>query len=229
VSCPPEPATLQPGGCRIALSDGPVLLRRRGLFGSRTFRVPDSPEFFKSRGLAAPGAEAFRREAASEREEARGLDRVRVYEDGSLRLRWTSDRLAGDLLAALLDADAQLRGWKADAFARLRSEAARNRFFLAIEKDAGGPAALDGESAASLREWRERPDDWADLVLQASSAGGREGEAAARLMAEIGWPVPAPAAKAAPPPPAGVQALAVESPKALEGWLEIERLAREEK
>ncbi|MBI5245188.1 MAG: hypothetical protein HY922_16115 [Elusimicrobia bacterium] len=223
-----------PGKLEIALNDGPVLLRRRKLFSTRTILLPDSPQFYRERGLAQRTQAAFVRENASESEADEDEGRTRIYRDGSRRLRLSQEQLAGELLAALLDADALLRGWKPDLHARLRSETARFRFYRALAKETEKEPALDRNLSAAYREWLERPEDFIDFMFQ--TWGLAQNKAREIALLESAGVLSAPEAEKArksipknAPEGAGVTEIQVESPQVRQAWLEIDRLAREER
>jgi hypothetical protein len=182
-------------------------------------------------GLRQPALDAISRDTAPEREFTEEEGTVAAYKDGSLRLRLSPEQLAGELLSALLDADARLKGWPSDIHLRLRSSAARNRFWRAYAKDQGRQPLLDPETRTAYEEWRERPEDWADLFFQTmerdpamelrllESAGLLSSEETSVALERL------PKEKAAPQE--GVKELQVSGPQARESWLETERLARE--
>lgn len=232
VSLPAGADPQRPGSLQVAVHDGPVLLVQSKLFSKREIFLPDSPQFYLERGLRIPSQSAFSRESASEAPVDEDLGLVRSYPDGSKRLKFSSEQLAGQLLAALLDADALLRFWKPDAHVRLRSETARFRFYKALAKSAGKEPHLDRESAAAYQEWLDRPEDFMDLVLQ--TYGAFSGRARELRLLEAAGLMTGPEAKKAlealpkPSRPAGGEH-PVGSPQAREQWLELDRFAREEK
>lgn len=216
---------------QVALNDSPLFLERRRLLAKDTVWLPDSPRYYSERAMPLPRAEALSREAASEREERTDRGLTRIYKDGSMRLRLSQEQLASELLAALLELDADLRGWEPGLHTRLRSDAARLRFLRAFAKDTGKPPELDRELRAGLREWIERPEDRIDLLLQLETpqeerpgleltileAGGiLEGQTAQALR------------KALPAPKTEAPLIRTGSPGARDAWLAIEAAARSE-
>jgi hypothetical protein len=222
------------GKIQIALNDGPVILRVRKFLGAKSIRLPDSPQFYRDRGMPQPKEAAFPRESASESEADEDGCRVRIYRDGSRRLRLPQEQLSGELLAALLDADSILRGWKQDVHSLLRSETARFRFHRALAKDAGKEPALDRDMSASYKEWLDRPEDFTDFILQTWGAGQDKAREISLLTATgLLSPAEAVQARSGIPKPgqpgAGVTELPIESPRTREAWLETDRLGRAER
>ncbi|MFA6091619.1 MAG: hypothetical protein WCU88_00045 [Elusimicrobiota bacterium] len=222
---------LRPGNIQIALNDAPMILRWKKLFGKRTVRLPDDPGYYEALGLRPPALDAASRDKAPEREITEEEGTVAVYKDGSLRLRLSPEQLAGELLAALLEADARLKGWPSDIHLRLRSAAARNRFWRAYAKAQGRQPLLDPESLTAYQEWLERPEDWADLFFQTMerdpSVELRLLESAGLLSSEEASAALERLPKGKTVPQEGVKELPVSGPYARESWLETERLARE--
>ncbi|HVE13034.1 MAG TPA: hypothetical protein VNI01_06540 [Elusimicrobiota bacterium] len=164
---PDEPNRLQ-----LAIGDGAVLTKTRGLFGGgRDFLLPDSPDFYKQRGLPPLAWKSADRTAPSDREEDNAYGRARVYSDGSRRTLPSSEQLAGVLLKELLRLDASLRGWDADPYrTELRITAAQMRFYADFEKDTQHLVRLDKETLARRKAWIDRPEEHEDFILQALSA-----------------------------------------------------------
>ncbi|MFA6029583.1 MAG: hypothetical protein WC969_07005 [Elusimicrobiota bacterium] len=222
---------LRPGHGRIALSDGPVLLRWKKLFNKRSVLLPDAVGWYAERGLRRPPLEAFGRENGAEREVEDEEGRLRAYRDGSWRLVFSKEQLAGELLASLMDADALLRGWPEGPHVRLRSASARWRFWQTLTRVQGRTPALDRESALAFAEWIARPEDSADLFFL---SGAPDERAAVELLEASGLIESARAeqARAKIPAPAktepGIRELVINDPAAREAWLDTERLAREE-
>jgi len=93
---------------------------------------------------------------------------AREYPDGSRRLVFSKEELAGTLLAELLKLDARLRRWDVDRYhAELRSRSAEFRFFYQLGKDSGKLPRLSPDLKVEYAEWLEMPADYIDFVLQA--------------------------------------------------------------
>ncbi|MCX5789541.1 MAG: hypothetical protein NTX64_13710 [Elusimicrobia bacterium] len=188
--------SLGTGKVVLALHAGPVVARKRGLlFSSDPTMVPESAEFYRERGTEPPNLQAAAPGASSGREEEADWGRVRIYDDGSRRLKFSNEELAGALLAELLRVDARARGW--DDFYRvaLRARSAQFRFYRRFAASTGAAPHLDRALEAEYGEWLARPWDWQDHWVQALSSpmeqevlpgleGGLEDRLAAKGAAE---------------------------------------------
>ena len=160
--------SLGTGKVVLALHAGPVVARKRGLlFSSDPTMVPESAEFYRERGTEPPKLQAAAPGASSGREEEGDWGRVRIYDDGSRRLKFSNEELAGTLLAELLRVDARARGW--DDFYRvaLRARSAQLRFYRRFAASTGAAPHLDRALEAEYGEWLARPWDWQDHWVQA--------------------------------------------------------------
>ena len=216
---------------QIALNDLPLLVERRHLLTKTAAWLPDSPQYYSDRAMPPPRLDALSREALCEKEERTDRGLTRIYKDGSMRLRLSQEQLASELLVALLDLEAGLRGWEPGLHVRLRSEAARFRFLRSYAKDTGNSPDLDRELRSGLREWIERPEDRIDLLLQLETS---EAERAALELTILGTAgiLEEQAAlalrKTLPAPKTEAPAIRTGSPAAREAWLAIETAARRE-
>lgn len=157
-----------PGKAAVALSPGPVLLlRKRLLLGQSEFLLPDSPELYAARGAPVPALQAVApgEAAGAQKEGEWGV--VRVFDDGSQRLRFSREQMAGSLLRELLALDAWLRGETDDPYRlELRLRSAQFRFYSKLKSETGQMPVLDLDLLAEYGEWLTRPLDHMDYVLQ---------------------------------------------------------------
>jgi len=180
----------------VALSPGPLMVARKSLFSrNKQFLLPDDPEYYKSLGVPAPALQAAGASPDANREEEvteRGP--ARVFEDGSARLEYGLEQMAGDLLREITFLDPVLRGLPADAYGNaLLARTRQFLFYRRLQKDTGKSPALSADALASYREWQDRPQDDLDFVVQALAApvsaavlpdlsGGKESRAAWRKL-----------------------------------------------
>jgi hypothetical protein len=213
---------------QIALHDGPVAVEKSGFLfgGDKDFWVPDDPEAYLGRGLPLPQMQAFSRANASGKETEGRWGSLRVYADGSRRLRRSNAQLSGALLNALLSLEAQSRGWS-DAFrVGLWAGAAEFRLYRSVEKASGAKPALDRDLAALYDEWFSRPEDYIDSMAAAFCPPKREADLL-RESGVAGKAAPAPANASSDADNASSCLPASSDPRPEESWLSEERLARE--
>jgi len=212
------------GRAQVALNDGPVVLEAKRLFQkSQVFKLPDSPAYYAEQSLPFPTLKAISREAPSESEEEEDWGMARVYSDGSMRLRISAEQLAGALLHALFELDAQRRGWDDALRAELRASAAEFHLYRTLEVQKRQRPRLDRELEAQYREWFERPEDYVDFLVGCVAAQGGQTDVA--ILSEAGLaPDLKPSSEAQWVP----TALPKPDPEAFAAWQELEKAARSE-
>ncbi len=90
----------------------------------------------------------------------------------SRRLSFSTEQMAGSLLAELTLLDSKLRGLPpAAAEARRRAREAQMAFYGELQRR-GKPPKLDGELSAQFADWSRRPHDDADFLAQTEPAQG---------------------------------------------------------
>lgn len=163
------------GRFQIALNDGPVLMETRRLFRKDlTFWLPDDPKVYSELGASVPAARAFSRESPSDSEAEGRWDTIRRYSDDSTRLRHSEAQLAGSLLRACFEIDAELKGWEDRFHSTLRAAAAEFAFYRSVEKATGLPPRLDRSLRAAYQEWLIRPEDYFDFMLVSGMGRGAD-------------------------------------------------------
>lgn len=210
---------------QIALHDGPVLIETGALFKkNRLHFLPDSAEYYAGIGVSPPTLQALSRERPPEKEEDRRAGRIRLYQDGSMRLHRSGEQLAGALLRSLMMLDGAIRGWTDDPFhMELRAITAEFRFYRTLHKETGKEPVLDREARALYEEWLDRPEDFLDIMVQ-NIAGRRLRHEISVLKRSGALP------KGAVVRPFEIQEspLLIPAPEseALKAWLEAERRIR---
>jgi hypothetical protein len=209
---------------QVALNDGPVVLEaRRLLRKNEVFKLPDSASYYAEQGLPFPSLKAIRRETPSESEEDEDWGRARVYSDGSMRLRISQEQLAGALLHALFELDAQRRGWDDVLRVEFRASAAEFRLYRTLEVQKRQRPRLDRELEAQYREWFERPEDYVDFMVSCVAAQGGQTDVA--ILSEAGLaPDLKPSGEAQWVP----TILPKPDPEAFAAWQDMEKAARSE-
>lgn len=164
----------RPGQHLIVLNPGPPLRAKGGLFfGSRDYLLPDSTEYYRDLGLPIPPVQAALADAGSQGEVAGDWGKMRAYPDGSRRLRFPPEELAGTLLQELIRLDALRGDSGADPYhVELLSRLARFRFYRKLQQDTGAEPSLGPDLRSEFNEWRERPIDDLDFALQGVLASG---------------------------------------------------------
>jgi hypothetical protein len=166
------------GRLQIALQDGPVIVREGRVFKKRRAGLlPDHPEYYATRKVTQPKWLAMARDSAAHKTKDTPFGRLALFKDGSARVRRSDAEVAGQLLQALLMIDAGLRGWDDDAFhSRLRASAAEMSFYAGLEKSQGKSPLLSHSKRALYEEWRDRPEDYMDIIAQMLAHPGRRHE-----------------------------------------------------
>lgn len=155
----------------IVLHPGPAVVQRRKLFGGGdVVLVPEGPQYYSDKGLQAPALQAATPGQASSREKDEDWGHVRVFDDGSRRVKASPEQLAGTLLAELFRLDAVARGFDDPYRVTLRARAAQLRFYRRLAAATGIEPRLDRALAAEYSEWLHRPTDWSDHWVQALAA-----------------------------------------------------------
>lgn len=162
-------------GFTIALNPGIILYNKKRLFfGSTTLLLPQSASAYKTLHLNPPPIEALNNEAVAQTEEQGDWGRTRTYSDGSQRIYYTHQQMAGTLLRELLLLNARRQGWDADGFAaQLYARTAQNMFYMRLVTELNDDRFLDPETRFDFHEWLEHPRDWRDELVHslASSRG----------------------------------------------------------
>ncbi|MDP3542406.1 MAG: hypothetical protein Q8T11_08070, partial [Elusimicrobiota bacterium] len=156
----------------IALSAGPLLVeRRKGLFKKSMVALPEDPRAWAELGLVPPALDALKKASAPVAQENGPWGATRVFADGSRHGTYSPQEQAGELLERLLLLGLEREGFAASTYAaRVWARAARLLFSARVAEDHGTDSFLDPDRRMELREWIERGDESADLLVASWSS-----------------------------------------------------------
>jgi len=165
----PDPAAR---AVTIALSAGPLLVeRKKGLFGKTLIALPEDPRAWADLGVAPPALDALKKGAAPSAQETGPWGVVRVYGDRSRHGTYSPQEQAGELLERLLLLGLEREGFASSTYAaRVWARAARLLFSARVSEDYGNDSFLDPDRKMELRDWIERGDESADLLVASWSS-----------------------------------------------------------
>ena len=156
----------------VALNSGAALFEKRKLFfGGVSVLLPLSAKTYAEAGLPAPALQALQSEAIPQKRERGPWGQTAVYADGSSRAVFSTEQLAGALLAELMRFDARLRGWDASSYAvEVAARTAQMLFYdnLALARPA--QEFLDVEMSRAYRQWLEFPGLYRGSLLSTLTA-----------------------------------------------------------
>lgn len=156
----------------IALSAGPLLVeRRKGLFKKTLVALPEDPRAWAELGVAPPALDALKKGSAPVAQENGPWGVARVYADGSRHGTYSPQEQAGELLERLLLLGLEREGFAASTYAaRVWARSARLLFSARLAEDHGTDSFLDPDRRMELKEWIERGDESADLLVASWSS-----------------------------------------------------------
>jgi len=165
----PDPAHR---GVTIALSAGPLLVeRKKGMFSKTLIALPEDPRAWTELGVAPPALDALKKDSPPTAQENGPWGVVRVYGDRSRHGTYSPQEQAGELLERLLLLGLEREGFASSTYAaRVWARAARLLFSARVAEDYGNDSFLDPDRRMELRDWIERGDESADLLVASWSS-----------------------------------------------------------
>ncbi|MBI2790289.1 MAG: hypothetical protein HYX59_16635, partial [Elusimicrobia bacterium] len=165
----PDPARR---GVTIALSAGPLLVeRKKGMFSKTLIALPEDPRAWAELGVAPPSLDALKKTVPPTAQENGPWGVVRVYGDRSRHGTYSPQEQAGELLERLLLLGLEREGFASSTYAaRVWARAARLLFSARVAEDYGNDSFLDPDRRMELRDWIERGDESADLLVASWSS-----------------------------------------------------------
>lgn len=144
---------------------------RRWLFDTTTILLPDSLDYYSKRGLDFPRLLALRDNLSHVEENSTAWGQTRIYADGSRRVMFSKEELAGFLLYDLLILRAREKGWYANRYGtELFARTAQMMFYAKVSQEKSPEDFLDLATRNLFDEWLRQPSQWRDLLAHSMSS-----------------------------------------------------------
>jgi hypothetical protein len=145
--------------------------KRRWLFDTTAILLPDSLDYYSKRGLDFPRLLALRDNLSHVEENSTAWGQTRIYTDGSRRVMFSKEELAGFLLYDLLILRAREKGWYANRYGtELFARTAQMMFYAKVSQEKSPEDFLDLATRGLFDEWLRQPSQWRDLLAHSLSS-----------------------------------------------------------